>query len=109
MEPILSVVGMGAGNGKELGWTEGAAEGEGSEQWRLGEVAMDKSSCLRLPIGDDDVAPAGGEGDEETEGGMTNRLLLRTGKPQPHFSHLVPICCAQISRHNRLSSANDFQ
>lgn len=67
MEPIDSVVGMGAGNGEELGWTEGATEGEGSEQWRLGEVAMAESSCLRLPIEDDDVGPARGEGDEETE------------------------------------------
>jgi hypothetical protein len=67
------------------------------------------SSCLRLPIGDGDVGPARGEGDEETEWGMTNRLRLRMGKPQPHFSHLVPMCCAQISRHNKLSSARDFQ
>ena len=58
---------MGAGNGEELGWTEGAAEGEGSEQWRLGELAVAKSSCLRLPIEDDDVAPTRGEGDEEAE------------------------------------------
>jgi hypothetical protein len=58
---------MGAGNGEELGWTEGAAEGEGSEQWRLGELAVAESSCLRLPIEDDDVAPARGEGDEEAE------------------------------------------
>jgi len=67
MEPILSVVGIGAGNGEELGWTEGAAEGAGSEQWRLGEVAVAKSSCRRFPIEDDDVAPARGEGDKETE------------------------------------------
>jgi hypothetical protein len=108
---MLSMVGMGAGNGEELGWTKGAAEGEGSEQWRLGEVAVSghESSCLRLPIGDDDVAPARGEGDEGSEWWMTNRLRLRTGKPQPHFSHLVPMCCAQISRHNKSSSAQDFQ
>lgn len=100
---------MGAGNSEEVGWTEGSAEGEGSEQWRLGEVAVKESFCLRLPIEDDEVAPARGEGDKDTEWGMTNRLRLRIGKPQPHFSHLVPMCCAQISRHNKLSSAKDFQ
>jgi len=101
---------MGAGNGGGVGWTEGAAEEEGSEQWRLGDKAVAVSSCLRLPIEDDDVARARGEGDEETERGMTNRLrFLRMGKPQPHFSHLVPMCCAQISRHNKLSSAKDLQ
>jgi len=100
---------MGAGNGEEVGWTEGAAEGEGSEQWRLGEVVVEESSCLRFPIEDDEVAPARGEGDKETERGMTNRLRFKTGKPHPHFSHLVPMCCAQISRHNKLSSAKDFQ
>lgn len=108
MELVLSVE-IGAGNGEELGRTEGAAEGESSEQWRFGEVAVAESSCLRLPIGDDDVAPTRGEGDGEGEWWMTIRLRLRMGKPQPHFSHLVPMCCAQISRHNKLSSAKDFQ
>ena len=44
---------------------EDSAKGEGSEQWRFGEVAVAESSCLRLPVGDDDVAPTRGEGDEE--------------------------------------------
>lgn len=88
---------------------EGVAHGEGSGRWRFEEEDMTESSCLRLPIEDDEVVRARGEGEEETEGGMAKGLLLRIGKPHPHFSHLVPMCCAQISRHNKLSSANAFQ
>jgi hypothetical protein len=88
---------------------EGVAHGEGSGRWRFGEGAVSVSSCLRLPIEDDEVARARGEGEAEAEGGMANGLLLRIGKPHPHFSHLVPMCCAQISRHNKLSSAKAFQ
>jgi hypothetical protein len=63
------VVGMGAGNG-EVGGMEGVAEGDGSEQWRLGDGAKAESSCLRLPIEDIEVARARGGGDGETEGGI---------------------------------------
>lgn len=31
VEPIRAAVGMGAGSGEKVGWTEGVAEGEGSE------------------------------------------------------------------------------
>ena len=34
-EPIraTAAVGVGAGNGEKVGWTEGVVEGEGSEEW----------------------------------------------------------------------------
>lgn len=71
---------------------------------------MAKSSRLRLPLEGVEapgVAPGKGEGDGEM--GIAKRLRSRMGNPQPQVSHLVPMCCSQISRHKWLSSASALQ
>ena len=107
LEPIRAVVRVGVGNGEKIGWTEGVAE-EGSEWGRFGLEVGTGSSCLRLPL-EDVVASARDKGEDDDDTGITKRLRCRMGNPQPQFPHLVPMCCSQISRHKRLSSARAFQ
>ena len=49
----------------------------------------------------------GGEG-ERVDGMRTILRFSRMGSPQPHFKHFWPICCSQIPRQRRSSSAKDF-
>src|SRR5882757_3940132 len=45
----------------------------------------------------------GGEGESDCRQKL--RLFSRTGKPQPHLRHFCPMCCSQIPRQRKSSSA----